>query len=221
HAAEADLPQDAPRLAIVLIDDGSMPFGPDTLAGVPFPVSVAVDPERPEAQAAMAAYRAKGIEVLIAVSLPEGATPQDAEIASAAWFETLPETVAVIEGRPGALQQDRALAEQVADIVGEAGRGLVFHPRGLNTGLALAERAGVPAATVFRSFGGVGEDARALQRLLDRAGMRARSEGATIVTGPLRPDLVPGLVAWGLASRDAGLALAPVSAVLRDSSTGG
>jgi hypothetical protein len=198
-----------------------MPFGPDTLAGFPFPVSVALDPERPEAQAAMAAYREKGIEVLAAVGLPGGATPQDAEIASAAWFETLPETVAVFEGRPGALQQDRALAEQVAGIMDEAGRGLVLHPKGLNTGLALAERAGVPAATLFRSFGAVGEDARALQRLLDRAGMRARSDGATIVAGPLRPDLVPGLVAWGLASRDAGLALAPVSAVLAEGSAGG
>lgn len=213
-AAEVDLPDGAPRLAVVLIDDGTMPFGPDTLAGFPFPVSVALDPIRPDAAEAMATYRALGIEVLVAADLPTGAAPQDAETASEAWFGALPETVAVIEARAGALQQDRALAEQMAGILAESGRGLVLHPQGLNTGLAIAERAAVPAAALFRSFGTGDGDGRALQGMLDRAGLRARSDGTAVVAAPLRPDLVPGLVAWGLASRDAGLALAPVSAVL-------
>jgi hypothetical protein len=214
YAAEVDLPPDSPRLAIVLVDDGTLEFGAEALAGFPFPVSVALDPARPDAAEAMAAYRAKGIEVLAMADLPEGAAPQDAEVASGVWFDVLPETVAVLEGRPGALQQDRALAEQVAGILAESGRGLVLHAQGLNTGLALAERAEVPAATLFRSLGGAGEDAGAMQRALEQASLRARSEGAALVTAPLRAEVLPVLVSWGVGNRDAGLALAPASAVL-------
>ncbi|REC55465.1 divergent polysaccharide deacetylase family protein, partial [Rhodosalinus sediminis] len=213
YAAEADLPAGAPRLAIVLVDDGTLTFGAEAVASLPVPVSVAIDPAREGAAAAMAAYRTRGVEVLAAPDLPDGAAPRDAEIAAGAWFATLPEAVAVIEGRAGALQQDRALAEQIAGILADEGRGLVLHRQGLDTGLALAARAGVPAAPLFRRFGEAGETA-AIRRQLERAVLRARSEGAAIVAGPLRADVLPVLVSWGLATRDAGIALAPASAVL-------
>ena len=43
---------DVPRMAIVLIDDGSGPLGPSGLEAFPFPVSFAISPNHPDPAAA-------------------------------------------------------------------------------------------------------------------------------------------------------------------------
>jgi hypothetical protein len=66
-----------PQMAIVLVDDGTLAGAPAAVAALPIPVTIAIEPGSPGAAAAMAAYRAAGIEVMAVSRLPAGATFRD------------------------------------------------------------------------------------------------------------------------------------------------
>ncbi|WP_424986788.1 divergent polysaccharide deacetylase family protein [Microbulbifer sp. S227A] len=201
-----------PLMSIVLVDDGDAAGG-DALLGLPFPVSVAVDPAMPDANARMARYRAAGHEVLALVEMPKFATARDVEISLAASFDILPETVAVLEHE--SVQTGRDVAAQLVAAVNGSGRGLVTRNVGLNSSLRLAQGDGAPVSAVFRDVDRTGQDAAAIERNLDQAVFRASQDGSVTVTGRLEPDTVRILRAWVDDHRASRVALAPVSAVLR------
>ena len=214
YAADVEIDETLPRMAVLLIDDGQGPLGPDALDSFPFPVTFAIDPSAPDAQSRMAAYRAKGFEVMSLVKVPEGAAPQDVEIALQANLVTLPEVVGVVEAPEGGLQGSRAVSDQVANYLLASGHGLVLQPNGLNTAQALAERLGVPSNSVFRDFDGDGQDPRVQRRFLDQAAFKARQEGGVIMMGRLQADTISALLLWGLQDRAGQVALVPVTKVL-------
>lgn len=213
-AAPFENPEGKPLMAIVLIDDKGA-FGAEALQEFPYPLSFAINPSDPDAGAKMARYRAAGAEVVMIADLPSAATAQDAEVALAASFDLLPETVAVLEGVGSGVQGNRDLSDQVTAIAQGTGRGLILQGNGLNTAQKLAVRAGVPAALVFRDFDGAGQNTAVIRRFLDQAAFRAGQEGAVIMLGRVRPDTMSALLLWGLQDRASRVALAPVSAVLR------
>ncbi|MFW8593185.1 divergent polysaccharide deacetylase family protein [Cribrihabitans neustonicus] len=206
-------PEGRPLMSIVLIDaPGSL--GAEALADFPYPLSIAIDPDDPEAERKMAMHRAAGFEVLLLTDLPRNAAPQDAETALEVWRTRLPEAVAILEGVETGIQGNRPLADQVTNFAAAAGYGLLTQNSGLNTVQKLALREGVPAGVVFRDFDGAGQDPRAIRRFLDQAAFRARQEGAVTMLGRLKPDTVSALLIWGLQDRANQVALAPVSATL-------
>ena len=211
-----DNPEGKPLMAIILMDDGQSPIGIEALQSFPYPLSFAVDVTWPGAAAAAERYRAAGFEVLAMADLPEGAQPEDAEVAMQAWFAQVPLAVAVLEGTGTGLQSSREATAQLAPILKESGHGLVMHPSGLNTAQKLIAREGVPSASLFRDFDGQGQNVAAIRRFLDQAAMRAdQQEDGVIMLGRLRADTISALLLWGLADRAASVALAPVSAVLQ------
>ncbi|SIS78152.1 Uncharacterized conserved protein YibQ, putative polysaccharide deacetylase 2 family [Roseivivax lentus] len=214
YAASVEVAPDTPRMAVILIDDGSGPLGPAALDAFPFPVTFAVDPAAPDAAARMAGYREKGFEVLALVDLPDGAQPSDLEVTFEAALGTLPEVVGIMEAPGGAFQGSRDVTQQVADYLAASGHGLVMQGQGLNTATALARREGVPAGAVFRDIDAESEDPGMQRRLLDRVALRARQDGQVIALGRLKADTVSALLLWGLQDRAATLALVPVSAVI-------
>lgn len=215
-AAEVEIDETLPRMAILLIDDGQGPLGPNALDSFPFPVTFAIDPAAPDAKERMAAYREKGFEVMALVSAPEGATPQDVEVTLEANLVTLPEVIGVMEAPNGGLQTSRAVSDQVAEYLRASGHGLVLQPNGLNTAQALAERLGVPSNSVFRDFDGDGQDPRVQRRFLDQAAFKARQEGGVIMMGRLQADTISALLLWGLQDRAGQVALVPVTKVLSE-----
>lgn len=216
YAVAFENPEGKPLMAIVLIDTGDSPVGPEALESFPYPLSFAVEAARPDAAAAMARYRAAGFEVLAMADLPEGASARDAEVAMQSYIEAVPEAVAVMEGTGSGLQASREAAGQLAPILSESGHGLVLFAEGLDTARKLIARQGVPAATVFRDFDAKGQDATVIRRFLDQAAFKAGvEEGGVIMVGRLRPDTVSALLLWGLQDRAGSVALAPVSALLR------
>jgi hypothetical protein len=98
---------------------------------------------------------------------------------------------------------------------GGQGQGFVAFPRGLNTAEQMAERADVPATTLFRLLDDEDQRATVITRFLGRAEFAAAQEGAVIVAGRTRPDTVTALFSWALGDRNEGVAIAPVSAVLQ------
>ncbi|MBV2361143.1 divergent polysaccharide deacetylase family protein [Thalassococcus sp. CAU 1522] len=217
YAAPSSAAATLPRLAVVLIDDGSGPLGPAVFKAFPFPISIAIDPSHPDAAGAAAAYRAAGLEVLAVARVPQGATATDVEIALAGVIDAVPEAVAVIEDPAGGMPGDRAVSDQVAAFLKASGHGLLMQARGLNTAQQLAARAGVPSAPLFRDIDGQGENAAAIRRVLDQAAFKARQDGAVTLLGRLRADTVSALVQWGLQDRSGEIALVPASLILRES----
>ncbi|SNS00192.1 divergent polysaccharide deacetylase family protein [Antarctobacter heliothermus] len=215
-SAPVTVPDGVPRMAVVLVDDGSGPLGPSGLKAFPFPVSFAISPSHPDAVAAAKGYRDLGFEVLVLGDMPEGALAADVEVAMEGLIRAIPEAVAVLEDPDGSLQDSREVSSQVAAFLRDSGHGLITQPKGLNTAQKLALKDGVPSVTLFRDFDGEGQDASMVRRTLDQAAFRARQEGGVVMMGRLRADTISALVLWGLQDRSDTIALVPASVVLAE-----
>jgi polysaccharide deacetylase 2 family uncharacterized protein YibQ len=202
-----------PLLSIVLIDDGSMSAAAAALAGLPFSVTIAIDPALPNAADLMTSYRADGFEVAVMAKLPEGAVPSNVEVTFESVFASLPETIAVLDIGAGGLQSDRAVTEQAMDILAAQGRGFITASQGLNMAGRAAEQAGVPSVVVFRDLDVDNQDACVVRRFVDQAAFRARQESGVVLVGRVRPDTISALILWGTANQDDQVAVVPVSAV--------
>jgi hypothetical protein len=216
HAVPFDESETRPLIAVVLIDEPDARLDLSTLTGFSFPVAFAVDPMRPDAAERAAAFREAGFEVvMLGSAIPEGATATDTEVALAAAHARVPQAVAVIDTPEGRIQSDRAVLEATVGAVAGEGQGLLAFPRGMNTAEQMAARADVPAATLFRLLDDADQSAPVITRYLGRAEFAAVQEGAAVVAGRTRPDTVTALYSWALGNRNEGVAIAPVSAVLR------
>lgn len=216
YSAPVDAAENAPRMAIVLIDDPDADVGIEALSTFPYALSFAVDTSRPDAAERMAIYRAAGFEVLALVDLPEEAGAADVEVAMQVLLARVPEAVGVMEAPGDGLQSNREIVTQVTEIVENSGHGLLLYPKGLDTGRKLAVRAGVPAASIFRDFDAKGEKPSVIRRFLNYAALKAGGEeNGVVMVGRLRPDTVTALLLWGLEDRARDIALTPVSAVMQ------
>ena len=205
---------DLPLMSVILIDDGSLPSPEVALSDLPFPVTVALDPIAPDAAARMAAYRARGIEVALRPILPQGARATDVEVNLQAAFETLPETVLLLDPGDAGVQESREVTAQTLAALSEDTRGFVTVPRGFNSGLREAQSAGLPAAEIFRDLDGDGQDARVIRRFMDQAAFRARQDGSVVLLGRVRAETLTALILWGTANRAGQVEMAPASALL-------
>ncbi len=204
-----------PLFGILLFDSGDATLDRQSVAALPFPVSIVVDPLAPEAAAHAALYRAGGKEVvMLASGIPEGATPADLEQTFEAHAAALPEAVAVIDSSDAAFQNDRALSTQIVPILADQGRGLLTWDRGLNAADQVARRQGLATSMVFRQIDAEGEDVPVMRRYLDRAAFKAAQEGKVIVVGQLRPETIAAILEWTIEGRASTVALAPASALL-------
>lgn len=214
-AADFADPGGLPHLAIIVIDDGSMAAGPTILSSIPFPVTVAIDPTREGAAAAMADYRAAGIEVAALAALPAGARATDVPVNLQAAFATLPETVALVDPGTGGLAADAGLVAAALAPLAEDGRGLVWLEGGGPDQLSgLAAEAGVPGVAMLRDLDGAGQDAATIRRFIDNAAFQARRDGSVVLLARLLPETVSALTLWGTANRARDVTMAPLSAVL-------
>ena len=214
YAAPAGDNGSKPLMSIVLIDDGTMSAAAAALFGLPFPVTIALDPATENVGELMTTYRASGYEVAVMAKLPEGATPQDVEVTFESVFAALPETIAVLDVGDGGLQSSRDVTEQAMDILAAQGRGFVTVSQGLNMAGRAAEQSGVPAAVVYRDLDRDDQDTRVVRRFVDQAAFRARQESGVVLVGRVRPDTISALILWGTANQDDQVAIAPLSAVL-------
>ncbi len=213
NAAVFDNPEGRPLFSVILLDTGEVDRA--ALTGIGFPVSIAIDPTRPDAGEAAFVYRSAGIEVLImATGLPEGATATDLEVAFQSHFTTIPDSVGVIDLAEGGFQEDRERSQQIMPILAADGYGLITFDRGLNSASQVARRSGVKQALVFRELDADRENLTTIRRYLDRAAFKAVQEGSVVVMGHARPETLAALLEWAVEGRSANVALAPVSVAI-------
>ncbi len=214
YAAEAANPENRPEVSVVLMDDGSFDGAVSAVAGVAFPITVMLNPSVPNATERMKAYRAAGIEVGVLAALPASATATDVEIFFEAAFNTLPETVAVLDAGEAGLQSDPEVISQTIAALSEDGRGLVTVPRGLNSALRVADEQGVPTSLIYRNLDSENQDARVIRRFMDQAAFRARQESGVVLLGQIRGETISALIQWGAANRASQVTMVPISTVL-------
>ena len=217
YAASFENPDQQPLMAIVLLVDSDAPYG--EVGPLPFPVSYVVDASAANATELMRTYRDAGHEVLALAPLPAGATPADVEVAFQAYLSAVPEAVAFMDTRDAIFQSGRDVATQIAAVLAASGHGMLTYSRGLNSGTQVAERAGVPAALVFRDLDASGQNGATIKRFLDQAAFRARQQSGVILVARNRPETIAALLEWSLGNRASTVVLAPISAVLLPNST--
>lgn len=216
YAAAFDGRADKPLYAIILLDTGAPDIDRAVLASLPFPVTFAVDPESPTAAVAMALYRAAGQEVImLPTSLPQGATAQDVAQSFSVYTQLLPETTAVMSAPSGGFQDDLGLAALVLPEIGAQGRGVVVFDKGLNSAGQIAQREGIPYASIGRVIDSAGESVPVMRRYLDRAVFAAAQDGAAVVLGSTLPDTIAALTQWSIEGRASDVTLAPISALMQ------
>lgn len=216
-SAKFSNPDGKPLLAVVILDKGVSAGGLDAaaLAGMPFAVTIAIDPEREDATAVEATYRIAGDEVAMMVSkLPEGATPSDLEVIYQSYAQALPESMALIAAPDSEALSNSMTAQHFASLLKSDGRGLITYSKGLNAAKHAAEKSGVPQAEVGKLFGQTEDNSGTFGRELDRAAFDAGREGVAVVAIPSTPEAITALMAWAAGSSASGVALAPVSAVM-------
>lgn len=215
YAAVFEGDPELPLMSIVMIDGGGPQSNPADIAALPVPVTVVVNALQSDAEAKMAAYRDAGIEVLLETALPQGAMPTDVEVAFEAAFAIIPESIGFFSDASGILQGNRSVAEQVVEILGAEGRGLVVVERGLSNSMRIAEQAGLPAAAVLLDLDGDGQDGTAVVRALDQAAFRARQSGNAVLLARASDETLEAVRLWAGENNGDQIGLAPVSAVLR------
>lgn len=217
YSATFTNPGNKPLLGILIFDDGVAQGGLDSaaLASIPFPVTIAVDPERENASSVAASYHAAGAEVAILVGdLPDGSTPSDVEVAYQSFTAALPNSVALV-GRPGSgMVKGGLAAAHVTALLAADGRGLITYDAGLNDGRRAAQKAGLPNAVIEKILGPSEDNDGTVARELDRAAFMANQKGASVVAISSTPEAITALVAWATGPGSASVALAPVSAVM-------
>lgn len=203
-----------PMLSIVLVDVGEL--GPEDaiLTKLPFPVTYAVDAVTLRAGERAKSYRDKGLEVLAMVSLPTGATPQDAAVTLQQAAALVPVSIGFLDVPSATFQTSRTVAAQVVATAHASGRGILTFPRGLNSLEQEAQRADVPAALVFRDFDGRGQDRLAIKRFLDQAAFRANIDEKIVLLGRAKPETIQALAEWSLGNRAAAVSIVPLSYLL-------
>ena len=204
------------RMALVLGDPGlPMPIRRD-LAAMDLPMTIALNPLDPSASDAAEVYRAGGKEVLImASSLPEGATASDLDVNFNAYFSALPQAVGVLDLPEGGFTRNSRLLDNVLPLLAQDGHALVSFDGGLTAVDRAAQAADVAQTEVFRVLDAGGESPFTIRRYLDRAVFQASQMGQVVVFGDAsNEDTMEALDMWltdGLADQ---VALVPISGIL-------
>ncbi len=216
NAAPFEVPPGAVGLlAVVLIDPAGDLAMSEAVAALDAPVSAAIVPSGANVGAAAALYGEAGKDILLAgAGLPDGATPQDAEVTLSVHLEAMPNAVGLMAPESGGFVSDRDVAIQVLQILAADGHGLVLWDQGLNPIRSVAERSGRPTALVYRQIDSRSANEREIQRRLDRAAFEARRLGGVIVVGEARPETLEAVTLWSERNSAGDIALAPVSALL-------
>ncbi len=217
NALRLPLSPGLPVYSIVLIDRTGDALPQAAVAGFPAPLTVALDPRTSGAAAAAEGYRATGHEVLVlADALPAEATPSELSALMADLLAALPSAVGVLIPPESPILRDRARMTAVTGLLARTGHGLVALPQGLDTLGQVAEAAGVPEAKLFSVLDSGDEAAPLIERYLDRAAFEADRAAAVAVLGTVRPETLEALTNWIGGRRAAGMAVAPISALMLD-----
>lgn len=206
------------KMALVLNDPGLPMAMRRSLAAIDFPFTVALNPLDTSAPEAAEIYNDAGKEVLIlATSIPEGATASDLDVSFNTFFANLPMAVGVIDLPGTGFGRNARLLGEVLPLLRQDGHGLLTFSGGLAQSARAASAAGVPHAEVFRVLDSGNESAFTIRRFLDRAVFQASQIGQVVVFGDASNDVtMEAIEMWRSGGQLDQVDLVPVSGILLD-----
>ncbi len=211
--------EDRARMAVILADPGLPSSMRQALAEVDLPLTIALNPLDSSATEAAELYRDAGKEVVIlATSIPEGATASDLDVTFSAFFAAVPTAVAVIDLPESGFARNVGLLSQVLPLLAQDGHGLLTFSGGLAQSARAAQSSGITHAEVFRSLDAGDESAFTIRRFLDRAVFQASQTGQVIVFGDAsNAATMEAIEMWTGDGPPEQVAIAPVSGILLNS----
>lgn len=204
------------RMAVILNDPGLPTALREALAGMDVPLTIALNPLDPTARAAADLYREGGKEVLIlATSLPIGATASDLDVTFSTFFETLPSAVGVLDLPSNGFARNAALLREILPLLARDGHGLVTFGGGLAQSTRETAAAGIAHTEVFRILDSGDDSAFTIRRFLDRAVFQANQTGAAVVFGDAANEATRDAIEmWRDGLRNDQVAITPISGIL-------
>lgn len=205
-----------PRMALVLSDPGLPAAMRRALASIDIPLTIALNPLDSSAADGAEIYRAEGKEILIlATSLPAGATASDLDVTFGEFFRALPQAVGVIDLPEEGFSRNSSMLSNILPLLAQDGHGLVTFAGGLAQAGRVAQAAGIAHAEVFRMLERGSESPFTIRRYLDRAMFHASQTGEVIVFGDASNNAtMDALEMWLADGRAEQIAVVPVSAIL-------
>ena len=212
HAAPVQIAQDASTIGVVLIESAGAEAA---LRDFPLRVTLALDPFDADGPRRAAAYRAAGYEIaLLALGIPELATPSDIAVTLQVWMREYPQVVALMDVPFDGISTRRAVARDLAQMLALDGYGVIALRGTLDAFRQAAQDAGLASASVYRMLDDGRQSAGTIRRLIDRAGFEAqRSDGVLIVGSAANGDTLAALEGF-VRTDNRGIALVPASVVL-------
>lgn len=232
HAEKFAVRSTRPRLAIVVIDDGSDAAASLAAMRLSSPVTLAIAPTADAAAKRADAARRFGREVLLLLPMQAEKNfdlapnpialhvPRDELVRRMDWnLAQIDNYVGVINHFGEATSRDAETMRIVMERLRDAGLGYIdARTHADSVAGAVARRMGIPTGDLNITVP-PGADSDGLQASLDTAVKRAERWGAAIVAVPAERGLVAGLSAW-LSAVDGDVEIAPVTAVVTRLRTG-
>jgi polysaccharide deacetylase 2 family uncharacterized protein YibQ len=212
NAINYEAPANTALMTVILIHQAGETLSEGFLQGIGLPLTFAVPAYLPDAAAVATRYRDGGAEVVLIPDLPPRATAQDVEVALSVTLDAVPVAVALMDSGPDGFQSNRDATASVLAQLAQSGHGVITWSQGFNSAQQAARREGIPSGLIYREIDA--EDAASIARVLDQSAFRARQEGGVVTVGPATETVLESIAAWAEENSNAGVALAPVSAVL-------
>lgn len=212
HAAEPEILDDRPLIAVALIADRTLNLA--QLDALDFPVSIVVAADHPDVAQWSEALRRKDQEVILTLDLTHVSTVQDIETNLAAVLAKSPKTIAVMEQSIGGLQKSRLHNEMVPEILSRSGHGLITYSNGLNTIQKNARANNLSSTVINENLIGLRQPE--IERRLERALLEATkpSKLGALIVAELNDEILSTLAAWTGQDRTLRVQLVPVSQYL-------
>ncbi|WOI54871.1 divergent polysaccharide deacetylase family protein [Palleronia sp. LCG004] len=191
-------------LSVVIVDTDGDPVD------LQMPLSVALDPARPDIATRAATYRARDYEVLVIPSIPPNGTPQDIEQGLQASLHLVGGAVAILPDP--VTSADRGALSTLIGRLAETGHGVLGRADGLDLAGPIARSRGLPSATASAGIGDPDATRADVERALDRATAALGPDDARILIVANRPET---LAALGGARLPDGTRFAPLTAAMR------
>lgn len=201
------LAPELPIVSFVLLDTENDNVDLRDIAGLPFPVTIAVDASSETAFERSQQLANVGLELAVTGDLPAGAGYYE-------YVTAVPSAIAIVEGAGLGLSGSATRLNALRTDFLETGHGFLATTTQASSAVRRARSAGIPAATVFRDLDKNNQDARVMRRFIDQAAFLSRQEGIVILLARLRPETIEALQAWGVRDRSSTYNVAPLSTAM-------
>ena len=204
-------------ISFVIDTEGIDLIDPKLIAALPMPVTFAINPYSPSAEAVLRSLRAMKQEAVILADLSKGGSAEDIGSAVSGLMNTFPEVVGIMDSSGGRSINSQEAMLNIAKVLEIAGHGILVHQTSTDNIAKEFIKNGIPAVKVRRDLDDADQSEVTIRSYLDNIVFNAgnsTSENA-VVFARLRPTTMSALLIWDLQDNSRNIAIVPLSQQLQ------